>query len=45
MNEQDKIYLCLFKLHCARGWIEASMLLALGPSQTECPDLTPSVEI
>ena len=45
MNKQDKKNLCLFKMHCACGWIEASMLFALGPPQTECPDLTPSAEI
>ena len=43
LNKQYKIYLCLEILQCA--WVEASMLLDLGPPQTECPDLTPSAEM
>ena len=43
LNNQYKIYLCLEILQCA--WVEVSMLLDLGPPQTECPDLTPSAEM
>ena len=43
LNNQYKIYLCLEILQCA--WVEASMLLDLGPPRTECPDLTPSAEM
>ena len=45
--EQTRLKFTFVSLNCTVhcGWIEASMLLALGPPQTECPDLTPSAEI